>query len=329
MDKILLSHGGGGTMMEKLINDVFANKFDNEYLRQMEDAALILDNITFTTDSFTVKPTFFPGGDIGKLAICGTVNDSSMRGSKPLFLTSAFIIEEGYSIKDLKKIVNSMADTAKEAGVKIVAGDTKVVERGSVDGIFINTTGIGMIYDGVDVSIKNAKPGDVVLISGTIGDHGMAIMSAREGLNFEPQILSDVAPLNSLIEKLMSLKKAVKVLRDPTRGGVAEVIYEISKMSRVGVKIYEKNLPVKPSIKSVCDMMGFDYLHLANEGKLIAVVDKNYADEALKIMKSDKYGKEAQIIGEINDSNLVTIDTIYGTSRIVDRPIGELLPRIC
>lgn len=276
-----------------------------------------------------MKPIFFPGGDIGRLAVCGTVNDASMRGAKPLFLTCAFIIEEGYPIEELRRIVKSMAEAAEEAGVKIVAGDTKVVEKGGVDGIFINTSGIGVVYENADVSIKNARPGDVVLISGTIGDHGMAIMSAREELQFDPPILSDVSPLNKLIEKLMTLGKAVKVLRDPTRGGVAEVLYEISKMSGVGIKIYEDKLPVKASVKSACDLMGFDFLHLANEGKLIAVVDRKYADEALEIMKSDKYGKDAAIIGEVNDSKLVTIDTFYGTSRIIDRPIGELLPRIC
>ncbi|HHW57440.1 MAG TPA: hydrogenase expression/formation protein HypE [Clostridia bacterium] len=329
MERVLLSHGGGGTMMEKLIEEVFAKAFNNEYIDAMEDAALILGNLTFTTDSFTVKPLFFPGGDIGKLAVCGTVNDASMRGAKPLFLTSAFIIEEGFSLEELRKIVESMEDTAKKAGVKIVAGDTKVVEKGSVDKVFINTSGIGMVYEGANVSIKNARPGDVVLISGTIGDHGMAIMSAREELQFDPPILSDVSPLNKMIEKLMTLGKAVKVLRDPTRGGVAEVLYEISKMSGVGIKIYEDKLPVKESVKSACDLMGFDFLHLANEGKLIAVVDRKYAEEALEIMKSDKYGKDAAIIGEVNDSKLVTINTVYGTSRIIDRPIGELLPRIC
>jgi len=329
MDKVLLSHGGGGTMMESLIEEVFSKAFDNEYIKGMEDAALLFENITFTTDSFIVKPIFFPGGDIGRLAVCGTVNDASMRGAKPLYLTSAFIIEEGYPMEDLKKIVKSMAETAEEAGVKIVAGDTKVVEKGGVDGVFITTSGIGVVYENVDVSIKNAKPGDVVLVSGTIGDHGMAIMSAREELQFDPPILSDVSPLNKLIEKLMTLGKAVKVLRDPTRGGVAEVLYEISKMSGVGIKIYEDKLPVKDSVKYACDMMGFDFLHLANEGKLIAVIDRKYAEEALEIMKSDKYGKDAAIIGEVNDSKLVTLNTIYGTSRIVDRPIGELLPRIC
>ncbi|ERM91357.1 hydrogenase [Caldanaerobacter subterraneus subsp. yonseiensis KB-1] len=329
MERVLLSHGGGGTMMEKLIEEVFADAFDNEYIRAMEDAALLFGNLTFTTDSFTVKPLFFPGGDIGKLAVCGTVNDASMRGAKPLFLTAAFIIEEGFPVEDLKKIVKSMAEAAKEAGVKIVAGDTKVVEKGSVDGIFINTSGIGVLYEGANVSIKNAKPGDIVLISGTIGDHGMAVMSAREELQFDTPIFSDVAPLNGLIERLMTLGEAIKVLRDPTRGGVAEVLYEISKMSGVGIKIYEEKLPVKESVKSACEFMGLDFLHLANEGKVVVVVERDYAEKALEIMKSHEYGKDAEIIGEVNDSKLVTINTIYGTSRIVDRPIGELLPRIC
>jgi hydrogenase expression/formation protein HypE len=329
MDKILLPHGGGGAMMEKLIEEVFLEAFDNEYIKAMEDAALVFDNFTFTTDSFTVKPLFFPGGDIGRLAICGTVNDASMRGAKPIFLTAAFIIEEGFPLEDLRKIVKSMGDTAKKAGVHIVAGDTKVVEKGSIDGLFINTSGIGVLYEGADVSIKNARPGDVILISGTIGDHGMAIMNAREDLQFGSHILSDVAPLNGLVEKLMTLGKAVKVLRDPTRGGVAEVLHEISKMSKVGIKIYEEKLPVKESVKSACEFLGIDFLHLANEGKLVAVVEREYAEKALEIMRSHEYGREAEIIGEVTDTNLVTIETIYGTSRIVDRPIGELLPRIC
>lgn len=325
----MLSHGGGGSMMQSLIENVFIDKFDNEYLKMMEDAAILPGNIVFTTDSFVVKPLFFHGGDIGKLSICGTVNDLSMRGAKPIYLSTSFIIEEGFPIEDLKRIVDSMVKTAKEAGVQIVTGDTKVVEKNSADGLFINTTGIGMLQRGIDISIKNAKPGDIVIISGTIGDHGMAVLSAREGLNFDPPLASDVSPLNKLVEDLSLLGRAVKVLRDPTRGGVAEILYEIAKMSKVGIKIYEDKLPVKESVKSACDMLGLDFLHLANEGKLVCVVDKDYANYAINIMKKNKYGKDATIIGEINDSNLVTVETKYGTSRIVDRPVGELLPRIC
>lgn len=329
MDKILMTHGGGGSMMQSFIDEIFISKFDNQYIKEMEDAALLPGKIVFTTDSFVVKPLFFPGGDIGRLSVCGTVNDISMRGAKPLFLSASFIIEEGFPVDDIKRIVNSMEDTANEAGVQIVTGDTKVVEKNSADGIFINTAGIGILPDGASVSIKNGKPGDVVIVSGTIGDHGMAVMGAREGLDFEPPLLSDVSPLNKMVEKLMTLKDAVKILRDPTRGGVAEVLYEIASMSNVGIKIYEDKLPVKESVKSACSMLGIDYLHLANEGKLVCVVDKDFAYEALEIMKGDKYGKDAAIIGEIDSSGLVTIETVYGTNRIVDRPIGELLPRIC
>ncbi|WP_434655018.1 hydrogenase expression/formation protein HypE [Thermoanaerobacterium thermosaccharolyticum] len=329
MDKVLMSHGGGGSMMQSFISEIFIEKFNNEYLNQMEDAALLPGKIVFTTDSFVVKPLFFPGGDIGRLSVCGTVNDISMRGAKPLFLSASFIIEEGFPVDDIKRIVNSMEDTANEAGVQIVTGDTKVVEKNSADGIFINTAGIGILPDGASVSIKNGKPGDVVIVSGTIGDHGMAVMGAREGLDFDPPLLSDVSPLNKMVEKLMALRDAVKILRDPTRGGVAEVLYEIAGMSNVGIKIYEDKLPVKENVKSACSMLGIDYLHLANEGKLVCVVDKDFAYKALEIMKDDKYGKDAAIIGEIDDSGLVTIETIYGTNRIVDRPIGELLPRIC
>lgn len=329
MDKILMTHGGGGSMMQSFIDEIFISKFDNQYIKEMEDAALLPGKIVFTTDSFVVKPLFFPGGDIGRLSVCGTVNDISMRGAKPLFLSASFIIEEGFPVDDIKRIVNSMEDTANEAGVQIVTGDTKVVEKNSADGVFINTAGIGILPDGADISIKNGKPGDVVIISGTIGDHGMAVMSAREEINFEPPLFSDVSPLNKMVEKLTTLKSAVKILRDPTRGGVAEVLYEIANMSNVGIKIYEDKLPVKESVKSACSMLGLDYLHLANEGKLVCVVDKDFAYKALEIMKDDKYGKDAAIIGEIDDSGLVTIETIYGTNRIVDRPIGELLPRIC
>ncbi|AGB17862.1 hydrogenase expression/formation protein HypE [Thermoanaerobacterium thermosaccharolyticum] len=329
MDKILMTHGGGGSMMQSFIDEIFISKFDNQYIKEMEDAALLPGKIVFTTDSFVVKPLFFPGGDIGRLSVCGTVNDISMRGAKPLFLSASFIIEEGFPVDDIKRIVNSMEDTANEAGVQIVTGDTKVVEKNSADGVFINTAGIGILPDGADISIKNGKPGDVVIISGTIGDHGMAVMSAREEINFEPPLFSDVSPLNKMVEKLATLKSAVKILRDPTRGGVAEVLYEIANMSNVGIKIYEDKLPVKESVKSACSMLGLDYLHLANEGKLVCVVERDYADEALKLMKEDIYGKDASIIGEINDTGLVTIETVYGTTRIVDRPLGELLPRIC
>jgi hydrogenase expression/formation protein HypE len=329
LDCIKLAHGGGGSKMQNLINDIFVRNFGNEILNAMEDAAKLSGNLAFTTDSFTVKPIFFPGGDIGRLAVCGTVNDLSMRGAKPLYMSSAFIIEEGFPMEELDRIAASMAEALKEANIIIVTGDTKVVEKGSVDKIFINTAGIGIIADGIDISIKNAKPGDVVIISGNIGDHGMAVMMAREEFDFKGKILSDIAPLNNLVKDILALGGDIRVLRDPTRGGVSETLYEIANMSGVGVEIYEEKLPVAPGVKGMCDILGLDYLHLANEGKLIAVVKRESADKAVEMMKKNKYGENAAVIGEINDSGIVTIKTAYGTSRILDRPSGELLPRIC
>ncbi|HHW04187.1 MAG TPA: hydrogenase expression/formation protein HypE [Thermoanaerobacterales bacterium] len=342
MDRIMLAHGGGGKAMEDLIKNIFLKSMGNEILNGMEDAAALnIEDVVpslpdsgdcrlaFTTDSFIVKPAFFPGGDIGRLSVCGTVNDLLCRGALPLYMSASFIIEEGFEIKKLEKIAGSMAKTSREAGIKLVAGDTKVAEKGSVDGIFINTSGIGVIPPDINISIKNARPGDAVIISGTIGNHGMAVLSAREGLEFESPLKSDVAPLVEMVQNIISIKGAVKVLRDPTRGGVAEVLNEIASRSGVGIEVWEEKLPVDPAVLSACDMLGFDFLHLANEGKIIAVVAHEKAKDVLEAIKKSRYGEKAEIIGRVNNSGLVTLKTRFGTFRIIDRPFGELLPRIC
>lgn len=302
---------------------------ESDKMKGPYESVSTVPELAFTTDSFIVKPVFFPGGDIGRLSICGTVNDLLCRGAIPLYISSSFIIEEGFEIQKLDKIVKSMAQACREAGVKVVTGDTKVAERSSVDEIFINTSGIGIIPPDINISIKNAAPGDMVIISGTIGDHGMAVLSERQGLEFETPVQSDTAPLVKMVKGLISLKGAVKVLRDPTRGGVAEVLNEIAERSNVGIEIWEEKLPVNPEVLSACDMLGFDFLHLANEGKVIAVVAGDRAEEALQLMRKSPYGENAEIIGRVNDSGLVTLKTRLGTCRIIDRPLGELLPRIC
>lgn len=332
MSIIQLSHGGGGRLTEKLVKEIFMKTFNNETLYDMEDSTVVSwehDNIVFTTDSYTISPLFFPGGDIGRLAVCGTVNDLLMRGAKPLFLSASFILEEGLAIESLEYITKSMALACREAGVSIITGDTKVVERGKADKIFINTSGIGVISSGTNISIKNARSGDAVIISGTIGDHGMTILSTREDFAFDPPIQSDCAPLVKMVNIMLQYKEHIRVLRDPTRGGVSEVLYNIAQGSKAGIEIYEDRLPVKPQVIAACDMLGLDFLQLANEGKLIAVVDDKAAKEILTSIKSSQYGSEAAIIGRINNSGLVTKKTKYNTSRIIERPLGELIPRIC
>lgn len=332
MDLVLSAHGGGGKLTEALIKEVFLNEFNNDTLNEMEDCAILDINFkkfAFTTDSYTIKPLFFPGGDIGKLAVCGTVNDLLMRGAKPLFLSASFIIEEGFRIDDLKEIARSMATTCREAGVEIVAGDTKVVARGEADGLFISTSGVGFVSPGVNISIKNAKPGDMIIISGTIGDHGMAILASRNDFTFDPPLKSDCAPLIEIVSTLHNFKEAVRVMRDPTRGGVAEILYNLSEAGGVGVEIYEEKLPVKPQVISACNMLGLDYLQLANEGKLVAVVENSAADKILEAIKNCENGHDAAVIGTVNDTGQVTVKTSLGTSRILNRPVGELIPRIC
>lgn len=333
-DKILLSHGSGGKQTNSLISDLFFKYFNNSILNEMNDAAQITlegNRIAFTTDSFVVNPIFFNGGNIGKLAVCGTVNDIAVSGANPLFLSSAFIIEEGFEISKLEEIVKSMAEEAERAGVKIVAGDTKVVEKGSADGVFINTTGIGIIRDDVNIKASNAKPGDVIIVNGTLGDHGMTIMCERNGLGFEGDIKSDCASLNGLIDSMLQVCTDIHVLRDATRGGVAAVLNEIAQASEVSIKLSEKSIPVSEEISGVCELLGLEPLYIANEGKLCAFVPEEYAEEVLEAMKSHPLGINSAIIGKVvEDSNSkVYIDTIVGGQRIVDMPSGQQLPRIC
>jgi hydrogenase expression/formation protein HypE len=333
---IRLAHGAGGKMMADLIRDTFAPPLDNEYLRQMADSAVLpFDSchlrLAISTDSFVVRPLFFPGGDIGSLAVHGTVNDVAMSGARPLWLTAGFILEEGLEMEVLERIVGSMAQAAREAGVKVVAGDTKVVERGHGDSIYINTAGVGVVMEGVDVGPDRAQPGDAVLLSGTLGDHGIAVLSQREGLAFETELLSDSASLNGLVESLLTAAPHTHCLRDATRGGLAAALNELAETSQVGVEIEEAAVPVRPAVAAACEMLGFDPLTVANEGKLIAFVPPEEADAALEALKAHPLGQQAACIGGITGEHpgMVLARTAIGGRRVVDMPLGELLPRIC
>jgi hydrogenase expression/formation protein HypE len=331
-DKILLAHGSGGKMMHDLIQG-FMPRLANPILDRMDDSAVFTVNgrMAFTTDSYTVQPLFFPGGDIGKLAVCGTVNDLAMSGAKPLYLSLAFIIEEGLPVSDLEKIVASIAKMVAEAGVKIVTGDTKVVGKGGADKIFINTAGVGMVPDAVNISASNARSGDKVIVSGNIGDHGIAVMSQREGLKFATPIPSDCAPLNGLVADILAVTGDIHCMRDPTRGGLAVTLNDFVEKSGVGIMIEEGKIPIAKEVRGACELLGLDPLHIANEGKLVAIVPPDKADAILKAMKGHKYGKGAVIIGEVvsNHPRRVVMKTALGASRIIDMPVGELLPRIC
>jgi hydrogenase expression/formation protein HypE len=287
--------------------------------------------LAVSTDSHVVWPLFFPGGDIGRLAVCGTVNDVAMLGANPLYLTAGFILEEGLEMDVLQRVVDSMRQAAAEAGVQIVAGDTKVVQKGKADGLYINTSGVGWIAPGVQIGGDGARPGDVVILSGPMGDHGIAVLSARGELGFESQVQSDVAPLNGLVAAMLQVDQAVHVLRDPTRGGVATTLNEIARQSGVNLLIYEENLPVRPAVAAACEMLGFDPLYVANEGKLLAVVRREEAEAVLAMMRETKYGEEAAIIGEVRPApqGRVLMKTPLGTTRVVDVLAGEMLPRIC
>jgi len=333
-NKILLDHGSGGRASHKLISELILKYFHNPILADLEDSASIKigsKTLAFSTDSFTVDPIFFPGGDIGELAINGTVNDLAMRGAKPLYLSVGFIIEEGFPIEDLEKILGSMQKYAAEADVLIVTGDTKVVPKLAADKIFINTSGVGVIPDGIDISGKNALPGDVIIVSGTIADHGITILTQREGLNFDSPLKSDSAPLNHLVKEMMEVSDNIHVLRDPTRGGVGTTLNEIAGQSNVGIKLYEDNLPIRDEVNGACELLGLDPLYLANEGKLLAFVNGEDAAKILETMRKNKYGKDAAIIGEVTDKNpgKVFLKTTIGGMRIVDMLTGEQLPRIC
>ena len=332
-DKILLAHGSGGKLSHDLIEQCFIPDLANPILNKLDDSAVfeLSGRLAFTTDSYTVNPIFFPGGDIGRLAVCGTVNDLSMSGARPLYLSLAFIIEEGFPIADLKKIVASIHQTADEADVKIVTGDTKVVNQGSADKLFINTAGIGIVPEGVNISAANARPGDRIIVSGNIGDHGIAILSQREGLKFQVPVPSDCAPLNRLVAEMLATSTNIHCLRDPTRGGLATTLNDFAEQSNVGIKIEETKIPVDKAVLAACELLGFDPLHIANEGKLVAVVAPDDADRILARMKRNKYGARAAIIGEVvaEHPGQVVMKTSLGASRIVDMPVGELLPRIC
>jgi hydrogenase expression/formation protein HypE len=332
-DKILLAHGSGGKLAHEIVRNSFVSALDNPILNPLDDSAIISaeGRLAFTTDSYIVQPIFFPGGDIGRLAVCGTVNDLAMVGAKPLYLSLAFIIEEGLPIKDLKKVVASIKATADEADVKIVTGDTKVVNRGSADRLFINTAGVGVVPLRVAISGHNARPGDAVIINGTIGDHGIAVLSKREGLGFATKLESDCSPLNGLVAEMLEASKAIRCLRDPTRGGLASTLNELAEQSGVSISIAEDKIPVREEVAGACEMLGLDPLHVANEGKLVAIADAKDAEAIVAIMKRNKYGQGSAIIGEVREENpgRVVMKTRLGTSRIVDMLVGEPLPRIC
>ena len=335
---IVMGLGAGGRMMADLIEHLFAPAFDNEWLGQMGDSTIIdiglppsaVGRLAFTTDSFVVSPLFFPGGNIGELAVYGTVNDLAMRGAKPLYLSAGFILEEGLPMETLGNVVTAMAAACKKADVKIATGDTKVVQKGHGDGIYINTSGLGVIPAGVDIGPANARPGDVVLVSGTMGDHGIAVMSVREGLTFQTEIQSDTAPLNGLVEAMIAAG-TIHCLRDATRGGLAAVLNELSVASKVGIEFDERKVPIRPEVNAACEMLGLDPLYIANEGKLVAIVPEEMAEKVLAAMRGHEYGKDAAIIGRAVSEHpgLVTAKTAIGGMRVVDLPAGELLPRIC
>jgi hydrogenase expression/formation protein HypE len=333
-ESVLLGHGSGGKLSAALIRDIFVPAFRNPVLAQLNDQATVSLNgsrVAFTTDSFVVKPLFFPGGDIGSLAVHGTINDLAMGGAKPLFLSAAFIIEEGFSLDTLRQVVESLRRASDEAGVCVVTGDTKVVEKGCADGLFINTSGIGLVRDGIDLSASRAQPGDKILVSGAIGNHGIAILACREGIGFETTIQSDSAALHLLVESILDSGAACHCFRDPTRGGVSSALNEIAEQSGVTIELDEREILVHEQVKGACEMLGLDPLYVANEGKMIAVVAAEDAHKAWTAMKSHSLGTDARIIGTVSGRGepLVTIRTALGTTRIVDMLAGDQLPRIC
>ncbi|WP_252229605.1 hydrogenase expression/formation protein HypE [Clostridium sp. ZBS15] len=335
MGIITLAHGSGGEETNKLIENIFIKYFNTEELKKQNDSAILNElngKIAVTTDSFVVNPIFFKGGDIGKLSICGTVNDLAVSGSTPLYITAGFIIEEGFEIENLEKVVKSMTITAKEAKVKIVAGDTKVVEKGRGHKIYINTTGIGVIESyGYILKGSNVEVGDKIILSGTIGEHGMCIINEREKLSVESNIISDCAALNILTKEIIKCTKEIKIMRDPTRGGLANTLNELVNISGKSMKIYKRDIPITEEVRSFCDLLGFDPLYVANEGKLICIVSKNEAEKVLRVMKSNVLGKDSAIIGEVieDDRKYLYIETDLGSTKILKMAQGELLPRIC
>lgn len=332
-DTVMLGHGSGGKLSHDLISRLFLPELGQAAPRALDDSAILTidgQRLALTTDSHVVAPLFFPGGDIGRLAVCGTVNDLAMVGATPIALTSGFIVEEGLSFDILQRVVQSMKEAAAEAGVFIAAGDTKVVQKGGADKLFINTAGVGRVPNGVDISGSNAQPGDVVIVSGSIGDHGIAVLAEREGLGFETDLRSDVAPLNHLVSEMLAAGE-VHVLRDPTRGGLGTTLVEIAGQSNVTVELQEWTIPIKPQVRAACEMLGFDPLYIANEGKLVAFVAEIDAEKVLQVMRRNKYGSEAAVIGKVTAAGnpQVRLKTAIGGTRLVDMLPGEMLPRIC
>jgi hydrogenase expression/formation protein HypE len=335
--RIDMGHGAGGRAAMQLIEELFLAAFDNDYLRQGDDGAAFAipqgERMVMAVDGHVVSPLFFPGGDVGCLSVHGTINDVAMSGARPLYLAASFILEEGFPLADLKRIVESMAAAAREAGVPVITGDTKVVEQGKGDGVFISTTGVGVVPVGVDVSGRNARPGDVLLLSGTIGEHGVAVLSQRESLEFETAIVSDTAALHGLVAQLLAAvpEGAVRTLRDPTRGGVATTLNEIARQSGVGIELDEAAIPVLPQVEAACELLGLDPLYVANEGKCLVVVDAAHADAALDALRAHPLGRAAARIGRVTEDphRFVQMATRFGGRRVVDWLSGEQLPRIC
>ena len=332
--EIVLAHGGGGKLSRQLIDKVVLPQFRNELLEPLHDGAIFSvadQRLAFTTDSFVVSPIFFPGGDIGSLSIHGTINDLAMCGARPLYLSASFILEEGLPMEDFWRIVQSMHAAADAAGVKLVTGDTKVVDRGKADQIFINTSGVGLVPDGVNIDPTRAQVGDKIIVSGAIAVHGVAIMSVREGLEFETEIASDTAPLSSLVDAMLATKIDIHVLRDPTRGGITSALTEIAQSAKVGMLLDEARIPISEEVKGACEILGLDPLYVANEGKLLAIVAAQDVDLVLSAMKSHHLGQHAAVIGEVTSDHLgfVMMKTRIGGTRVVDMLSGEQLPRIC
>ena len=338
-ETVLLGHGSGGTMMKRIIDDVFAATYGSEELAQGNDAAVLPapapgERLAFSTDTFVVTPHFFPGGDIGRLAVCGTVNDVATSGADVKYLSVGMVLEEGFPMESLRRICATIAETAREAGVHIVTGDTKVVNRGHGDGIYINTAGVGLIPEGRELSGALCRPGDAILVTGTLGDHGITIMSQRENLSFSTDLESDAAPLNHLIAEVLEAAPDTRCFRDPTRGGLASTLNELAGQSNVDMVVREDDVPVKPAVLGACEMLGYDVFQVANEGKMVCVVPAEQAQAALAAMRANRYGTDAAIIGHVEESKpergyKVYLETGFGSRRILDMLVGEQLPRIC
>jgi len=333
-ERILLEHGSGGLLSHELITEVFLPLLRNPHLERLEDSAVLTvgeRSICFTTDSYVIDPLFFPGGDIGSLAVHGTVNDLAVCGGRPLFISAGFIIEEGLPLEDLRRVTLSMAEAARKAGVAVVTGDTKVVARGAADGLFINTSGIGLVEYPHPLSVKSIEAGDAVIVSGTVGDHGAAVLSRRRELGVISEVLSDSAPLNGLIAAILAASPRVHCMRDPTRGGLGAILAEIAKQSGRLIEIREKDVPVREEVRGICEILGFDPLFLANEGKVVVFCHPGDADRVLEVMRGHEYGREAALIGSVGERGRgrLVLRTVIGSSREVDLPVGELVPRIC